>query len=303
MGMNVEKLKLSLNNGTFFPVVIHALRNRWPFWWIRSKAIREVQLEDRAYRILKRKYDSLISNSCDKSYLSEGIPKQIWICWFQGMENAPELVKSCFKSVKREFPDYQITVLTAENIQKYVTIPEVILYKWNEGIINNANFSDVLRVWILAKHGGVWLDATVYCTGNAIKDLIEKNPFFMYKSLSSIEERISSSSWMIASTANHPLILSVKKLLVEYWCKENVAIHYFVFHLLFTIVVEHYPDIWKSVPTYSNADPHIMVDELNNDFSVERYRQLCQISDFHKLNYKKVYNTKSESLYSYLLNQ
>lgn len=81
------------------------------------------------------------------------------------------------------------------------------MYKWNKGIINNANFSDVLRVEILSKYGGIWLDATVYCTGSTIKELIEKNPFFMYKSLSSIEENISSSSWMIASTANHPLIL------------------------------------------------------------------------------------------------
>ena len=210
MAMNIEKLKLSLKNGTFFPVVIHALRNRWPLWWIRSKAIREVQLEDRAYRILKKKYGSLISNPFDKSYLSEKVPKQIWICWFQGMENAPDLVKSCYKSVKREFPDYKITVLTAQTIQQYVTIPEEILYKWNKGIINNANFSDVLRVEILSKYGGIWLDATVYCTGSTIKELIEKNPFFMYKSLSSIEENISSSSWMIASTANHPLILSVK---------------------------------------------------------------------------------------------
>ena len=30
MAMNIEKLKLSLKNGTFFPVVIHALRNVGP---------------------------------------------------------------------------------------------------------------------------------------------------------------------------------------------------------------------------------------------------------------------------------
>ena len=89
------------------------------------------------------------------------------------------LVKSCYKSVKREFPDYKnLTVLTAQTIQQYVTIPEEILYKWNKGIINNANFSDVLRVEILSKYGGIWLDATVYCTGSTIKELIEKNPFF-----------------------------------------------------------------------------------------------------------------------------
>jgi len=68
------------------------------------------------------------------------------------MENAPDLVKSCYKSVKREFPEYKITVLTAKSIQQYVTIPEEILYKWNKGIINNANFSDVLRVEILSKY-------------------------------------------------------------------------------------------------------------------------------------------------------
>lgn len=52
MGMNIEKLKLSFKNGTFFPVVIHALRNRWYLWWIQVRLF-EVQLEDRVYRILK----------------------------------------------------------------------------------------------------------------------------------------------------------------------------------------------------------------------------------------------------------
>lgn len=303
MGMNIEKLKLSFKNGTFFPVVIHALRNRWPLWWIRSKAIREVQLEDRAYRILKKKYGSLISNSFDKSYLSEEVPKQIWICWFQGMENAPELVKSCYRSLKKQFPEYVITVISSENISEYVEISDIIYKKWGNGVIGNAHFSDILRVELLRKFGGIWIDSTVYCTGITTIETIEKNTFFMYKSLYSVEEKISSSNWMIASVPNHPFMVTMSTLLQSYWSKEVIAIHYYLFHILFTIMIESLSELWQLVPTYTNATPHIMVDELNNVFSKERYQQLCQISDFHKLNYKKNYNDKSESLYSHLLNQ
>lgn len=303
MGINVEKLKRSLKNRTFIPVIIHALRNRWPLWWIRSKAIREVQLEDRAYKILKKKYASLISNSFDESYLSEKVPKQFWICWLQGMEKAPELVKSCYRSLKKQFPDYIITVISSENISEYIEIPDVIYKKWENGVIGNAHFSDILRVELLRKFGGIWIDSTVYCTGIPTLQVIEKSPFFMYKSLSSVEERISSSNWLIASIPNHPFMVTMSELLRVYWTKENVAIHYYLFHILFTIIVESFPDLWKSVPTYTNATPHIMVNELNNDFSKERYQQLCKISDFHKLNYKKDYSTESGTLYHYLLNQ
>ena len=44
------------------------------------------------YEMLKKKYGYLVNQTdwTDKS--TSSIPKKIWICWFQGEENAPDIV-------------------------------------------------------------------------------------------------------------------------------------------------------------------------------------------------------------------
>ena len=50
----------------------------------------------------------------------------IWVCWFQGMEEAPELVKMCYKSLKKYNGYHDIFVLTDENIASYEKFPTYI---------------------------------------------------------------------------------------------------------------------------------------------------------------------------------
>lgn len=56
--------------------------------------------------------------------------RMIWICWFQGLEHAPALVKQCVESVKCHTPDANIIVLTDENIPQYLNLPEHITTKY-----------------------------------------------------------------------------------------------------------------------------------------------------------------------------
>ena len=45
--------------------------------------------------------------------------KTIWILWFQGFENAPQVVKTCLKSWKRYNSDWNIIELDENNLEKY----------------------------------------------------------------------------------------------------------------------------------------------------------------------------------------
>ena len=121
---------------------------------------------ERCYRKLKRKYRKILIN--DKPIINDEkiIEKsdKIWICWFQGIENAPELVKACYNSVLKNYKDKEIIVLTEENYEQYVDIPEYILKKWKKGYISFAHFSDILRIELLSKYGGLWLDSTIFTT-------------------------------------------------------------------------------------------------------------------------------------------
>ena len=70
-----------------------------------------------------------------------------------------------------------------------------------------------------------------------------------------------------------------------YWKKYNYAIDYFIFHFFFAMATEKYSDMWTSIPSFNNINPHVMQFELNHKFSPERWNQLKECSSFHKLNH------------------
>ena len=74
---------------------------------------------------LERKYKSKLKEF-DRTYKEKTheISDVIWICWFQGIENAPELVKKCYESIRKNNPDKRIVVITSENISEYVKFPD-----------------------------------------------------------------------------------------------------------------------------------------------------------------------------------
>ena len=41
---------------------------------------------------------------------------KVWVCWFQGMENAPSIVQRCFQSLKENLADREIILITSNNI-------------------------------------------------------------------------------------------------------------------------------------------------------------------------------------------
>ena len=95
--------------------------------------------------------------------------KTIWWCWLQGIENAPSIVRACYNSLVQGewFKDhgYTVSVIDAQNWKKYIELPGYIVEKWEKGRIPAAMFSDLLRVELLIKYGGTWIDSTVLCTG------------------------------------------------------------------------------------------------------------------------------------------
>lgn len=107
----------------------------------------------------KKKIDEFQSNYADDK-LHESSNK-VWICWFQGLENAPVLVKKCYESLKQNLTDREIILITSDNMCDYVEFPKFILEKWKTGQITHTHMTDLLRLEILIKYGGMWIDATV----------------------------------------------------------------------------------------------------------------------------------------------
>ena len=261
---------------------------------------------ERCYRKLKRKYRKILINDKpiinDERIIEES--DKIWICWFQGIENAPELVKACYNSVLKNYKDKEIIVLTEENYKKYVDMPEHIIKKWEKGYITFAHFSDILRIELLSKYGGLWLDSTIFTTKRSELVFNENIELFVFKQVDLDRKNslsVVASNWLIYANKNNNIINLTKKLLYYYWKDYNYAINYNIFHIFFKLATEVYKDEWKNVPTFNNISPHILQFELNDDFQEIRFNEIKNMSDFHKLNWR-IKSENKNIFYNYIVN-
>ncbi|MFR5876230.1 MAG: capsular polysaccharide synthesis protein [Eubacterium sp.] len=255
----------------------------------------------RTFTSLKKKYKSHIGKTKFTKYKGDD-KKRVWICWLQGIDNAPELVKNCYASVKHYIRDMEIVVLDKSNIKDYVNLPDYIYDKWEKGIIPNAQFSDLVRTELLIEHGGLWIDSTVYMTGE-LPSYITDSDFFVYHDGFFDHDMINMNNWLMYSEANNIILQETQNLLFEYWKTHNYMIHYFIMHMFFRMVTDYYPDEWKKVPYFNQIDQHILSTELYNDYDEKRFRQLTDLTSIHKLSNKSDYSKVSEKSYYAMLDR
>lgn len=280
--MNKNSIKNSLKSKTFLRDMILYGFMKLGFF---SNYTRGLITMDRTFYKLEKKYRKKIREIEIRQDVEHKDSDYIWFCWLQGIESAPNIVQKCFESVKKWYPDKQIIVITEENYQKYADIPDYIIDKWKMKIITNTHFSDILRLALLVKHGGLWIDSTVFCTGNSW-DKLQKNDLFVYRNGWMDMEIINMASWLIYAKTNNNILAVTQKLLYEYWKKNNYLCDYFLLHMFFSMVTKEFSEEWNQVPYFSQVDNHLLGRELLNEFDLERYERIKEMTNFHKLTYK-----------------
>lgn len=244
---------------------------------------------------LSRQYKGVLDNF-DKEYNKSLFLKprnqsnRVWVCWFQGMDEAPTIVKKCYKSLISNLHDRDIILITNENMRDYVSFPDYIWEKWEKGIISHTHMTDLLRLELLIKYGGTWIDATVLCTKirEHIPDYFFDSELFMYQTLKPGRDGHSNfiSSWYISACTNNKILMATRCLLYEYWKKNNEMIDYFLLHDFMAIVLEKYEEDQKNIVPVSNSTPHILLLRLFEKYDKNIYFATLQQSPFHKLSYK-----------------
>lgn len=171
--------------------------------------------------------------------------KPIWICWLDGIEKAPLLIQKCVSSIKKNAGNHPVNIITQDNYNEFVTLPEYIMEKKKKGQIGAAHFSDVLRVCLLAQYGGLWLDATIYCK-EELPDNYFENDFFTCKSEPSDVGCVSRNQWTtfcLGGTKDCIIFQVLRNFFFEYWKTEDCAIDYLFFDDAIEVAREYLPEI------------------------------------------------------------
>lgn len=222
------------------------------------------------------------------------LPKEgtehIWQCWLQGRDAAPPLVDFCLRSVEQHRrPNQQIALITEENYAQYVHLPPFIVEKRRNGQIVDAQFSDLLRIYLLATYGGYWIDATCLLTA-PIPDWIDKAPFFMFRSHGEFAYT-QIQSCFIRAKANTYLVQRWRQLMEELWRNEPHMLHYFQFHLMFKAMItadERAASEYQQMPQASETATQTLFFQMRarHLLSQQMIEDAARHSFIHKLTYK-----------------
>lgn len=257
----------------------------------KSLEIVRLAVDNKILKKLRKKNKKFVSDfkeNLKTEELQHIHSNKIWICWLQGIENAPPLVQKCYQSIKENIKDREVILLTADNYHDYVQFPDYIQEKIDKGIISRTHMSDLLRLELLIKYGGTWIDATVFCSGNNIPDYMLDSDLFVFQCLKpGLDGHVKSiSSWFITAYSNHPILILTRELLYNYWKKKKSMINYFLIHLFFQLATEAYPEEWKKVVPFSNSLPHILLLRLFENYDKTVWNAAISMTPFHKLSYK-----------------
>lgn len=246
-------------------------------------------VNNKILRKLRKKYRRSIAQFKENDCCAEQVTSnKVWVCWFQGIENAPEVVQKCYRSLQGNLPEREIILLTEENYREYVTLPDYIERKAAKGIIPKAQYSDLLRLELLIRHGGTWIDSTVLCTGGQIPGYMLDSELFMFQTLKpGLDGQATCvSNWFMTACTNHPILRLTQTLLYEYWKKNDTLIDYFIFHFFFQLAIEAYPQAWSKVIPFSSSVPHILLLRLFEPYDRQTWEAVQEMTPFHKLSYK-----------------
>lgn len=183
------------------------------------------------------------------------LERRIWIVWFDGFEAAPPLIRGCAASWQQHNPDYQVELLDAHSLARWVDLEG---FDIEDKLITPAALSDLVRLELLDRYGGIWVDATVLCNqpvGTWLVDHLSTG-FFAF---SDPGPGRPLASWFIACAAGHPLVRAWRAAAVSYWQDRDRADQYFWLHALFDGLIAGSRSLaqrWNQVPKMSADGPH-----------------------------------------------
>lgn len=234
----------------------------------------------------------------------------IWQCWWQGAEKLKDITKLCTQSVKINCNEIPIKFITFENYENFITLPYAILEKHKKGIISLTELSDILRMNLLWKRGGLWIDTTILVNQRIDKE-IELATFYTCPEECKDKRFVSEYKWntsIIGGKQNLHLFAFVSKMFERYWEKENKLIDYYLLDYFIALGYKYVPAIKREIDNipHNNPQKHNLQFFLNTPYKEKIWKELTNKTYIFKLSrkssepYVKYTRKKELTFYGYL---
>lgn len=237
--------------------------------------------------------------------------KIIWTLWMQGYENAPELVKSTIDSIRKfaELNNFQFILLEENTIEKYIVFPKLIKEKMDLGVIDYTKISDILRVSLLAKYGGTWVDATIYMKEEFDSSLLLQN-YYTIKTggIEDYSPNISNNRWKgFFLSGNSSLFSFTRDFFFEYYSRYDIAVDYLLIDYIFDMAYKYDEKIKNQMLELEKSNPNLfwLESHLGDEFDQKVWDNITETTKVFKTTYKLSGEIKSNknNFYSKLIDR
>ncbi len=209
----------------------------------------------------------------------------------------PDLVRGCFQQVKST--NDNVILVTQENIRQYSDIPDYIFRRVEQGEISFTHLSDILRVSLLAMHGGLWLDSTCWIPAS-IPDEV--------KSLRLISPRTkdqpkmpfwSDSRWCGwcsgTNLVQNPLFVFTRDFFYSFYKTRSRIPFYLFIDYVYDYAYRNIPEVKTMIDTMpeNNINRNKLHFLLNEKWNKQEYSKICKNNWVFKLSYKSVWKKKT----------
>ena len=285
-----------------------------------TERFERMQKHKRIMRYLRENYGYVISKftppQSKPKHVSE-FKGVIWSMWWQGEANCPDVIKLCLASIRKHCGSHRLIVITKDNYQDYITLPQHIISKVKLNNITLTHLSDIIRVNLLAKYGGLWMDSTLFAAGDIPEEIFSME-LYTIKRVSKPNYSNSVISWsrwtsycLSAPDSNSLLFAFMSELFSEYWKTHDTLIDYLLVDYVIAIAFEEFSEIyqaWNKIPVNNTCCWALSHGGfLKEEWDSEKYSRLIANNTFFKLTYKDNFTRETslgkETTYGHLLSE
>ena len=141
------------------------------------------------------------------------IPKKIWTFWHK--KELPDFYRKCVASWTYWNPEYEIVVLRPETIGRYIDSRILLTPPFDKDV---RLLSDIVRLRVLSKYGGVWMDTSIICSNENLdwflRESVDRDAEYVGYFADRFTQpryRVDSpiiESWMFACVPNSPMVVA-----------------------------------------------------------------------------------------------
>lgn len=218
-----------------------------------------------------------------------GATSPIWVCWWQGEEHMPEVVRLCYRSIKQHACHHPVVLLTEENQSQYLHLPPMVWDKYQAGIISRTHLSDIARVYLLKEYGGIWMDATILLMEDVDRVVDIHSAYWSYRHVTPYNN-VSKGLWTSyfqASSKDHFISAYLYESLVHWWEHNDKLFTYLQFDYFFRLGYNHLPAMRSCIDHLPVRPIGMLRKILDAEYDSVQWERVIGEAPFHKLSYKK----------------